>query len=342
MNAEEAADEIRMYAQTSPLSTLTGRDVTVRAELAGSDNLLWRLSASGNGAAGEPTDVVIKMYMDAGWVRGRREHEAQQLFAPLGLAPQPLWFDRDAESLPRQVVGYRWVEGDAANMRDAGVRRAVAEAIARVHATDTAALSRYSPNPMGIETYWTLLQESMVTVCADLEGEPELATALDGLMRAATALARDSVPLWANAAPTLVHGEFSPENTLVGPTGVTFVDWELSGLGDPALEVARFVQGHLVDAAQQEWLAEYRAGFDAPGLADQIDVYRRLLPVEWLCLLLDGMEEALNTYGPEIREDMLALVDAVFRAATGAFDGAARPGRDAIQRWLQTQLTGGK
>ncbi len=340
MNAEEVADEIRMYAQTSPVSTLAGRDVVVRGELQGSDNLLWRLSASGGNDA--PDEVVLKMYMDAGWVRGKREHEAQQLFAPLGLAPQPLWFDRDPELLPRQAVGYTWVEGAPVDMADRTIRRAMAEAIARVHATDPAAMPRFSPNPMGIETFWTLLRDNAGTVRSHLDDEPELAWPLNELLQAATAFVEQSLPLWHGAAPTPVHGELSPENTLVVPGGICFVDWELAGLGDPALEIARFIQGHLAgEEVQREWLADYLSYFDTPGMAERIAVYRRLLPIEWLCLLLDGLEEALRTYGTEIGDDMVRLVDAVFGTATDAFPGTTRPGRYAIQRRLRNIMAGG-
>ncbi len=342
MNAE-AADAIHTYALTSPLSTLTHGDVIVREEWQGSDNLLWRLGVAPNGASDPSPDVVIKMYMDAGWVRGRREHEAQQLFAPLGLAPQPLWFDRDAELLPRQVVGYSYVDGAAPDMADPAIRQAIAVAIARVHASDAAAMPRVSPNPMNFDTFWTLLQENVATVRADLDGNAAFIAALDALLRSAGNVAAAAAPLWANAVPTPIHGEFSPENTLIAPTGVIFVDWELSGLGDPALEVARFVQGHLVEpAARDAWLTAYLAACNAPGMAERIAIYRRLLPIEWLCLLLGGLEDAVTTFGAEIRADMVNLVTAVFAAAASAMEVAETPSRYAIERLLQSFEAGGK
>jgi hypothetical protein len=342
MNSE-AADAIRTYAVTSPLSTLAGRDVIVREEWQGSDNLLWRLGVASNGAQEPVADTVLKMYMEAGWVRGRREYEAQQLFSPLGLAPQPLWFDRDAELLPRQVVGYAYVDGSPPDMADPGVQAAVAQAIARVHATDAAELARVSPNPMGFKTFWTLLQENIATVSTDLAPFPDLVRGMTELQTAASALAAEAAPLWANATPTPIHGEFSPENTLITPRGVTFVDWELSGLGDPALEVARFAQGHLVETATREqWLATYLAAFNPPQMAERIALYRMLLPIEWLCLLLGGLEDALATFGPEIRNDMIKLVDAVFAAAGSAVDAPNQPSRSAIEHLLDSLAAGGK
>ena len=338
----EAADAIRTYALTSPLSTLAGSDLVVREEWQGSDNLLWRLSVASNGVAEPAADTVIKMYMDAGWVRGRREFEAQQLFAPLGLAPKPLWFDRDAELLPRQVVAYAYVAGSPPDMADAQVRRALALAIATVHASDAGAMPRVSPNPMGFDTFSTLLQENIATVRTDMAHNSAIAKALDALQAAAASLAVDAASLWANAAATPVHGEFSPENTLIVPGGVTLLDWELSGLGDPALEVARFVQGHLVDnAARAAWLETYLTAYSAPGLADRIAIYRRLLPTEWLCLLLGGLEDALHTFGADIRDDMIKLVDAVFAAAAEALDVPAKPERTSIEHMLDALIAGG-
>lgn len=43
----------------------------------------------------------------------------------------------------------------------------------------------------------------------------------------------------------LVHGDFSPKNILVGPSGVWVLDWEVAHVGDPAFDLA-FLTTHLL------------------------------------------------------------------------------------------------
>ena len=43
----------------------------------------------------------------------------------------------------------------------------------------------------------------------------------------------------------LVHGDFSPKNFLVGPDGLSVIDWEVAHYGDPAFDIA-FMINHLL------------------------------------------------------------------------------------------------
>ena len=67
--------------------------------------MLWRVESRGQ-------EAVLKLSLDAGQVRSRREFDGQTLLAPFGLAPPPLWLDRIPETLPRSVLVYRWVAGE--------------------------------------------------------------------------------------------------------------------------------------------------------------------------------------------------------------------------------------
>lgn len=44
---------------------------------------------------------------------------------------------------------------------------------------------------------------------------------------------------------SMVHGDFSPKNVLVVPSGVWVIDWEVAHVGDPAFDLA-FLLSHLV------------------------------------------------------------------------------------------------
>ena len=71
---------IHTYLTTAPASGFAGQDVRVVDAWRGEDNLLWRVTAGGQ-------EAVVKLYLDAGQARGRRQADGQRLFAPPGLAP---------------------------------------------------------------------------------------------------------------------------------------------------------------------------------------------------------------------------------------------------------------
>ena len=88
----------------------------------------------------------------------------------------------------------------------------------------------------------------------------------------ATARAQPSVaPILQNIAATtqatnltLVHGDFSPKNILVGPDGPVVLDSETANYGDPSFDLA-FCLNHLLLKCiwKPQWTAEYLACFDA-------------------------------------------------------------------------------
>ncbi len=96
---------VHTYLTTAPTSQFVGAEVEIRSHWQGADNLLWHVVAPRG-------EAVLKLFLDAGQARSRRQFDGQQLFGPLGLAPQPLWVDRYPEGLSRQVLVYRWVNGD--------------------------------------------------------------------------------------------------------------------------------------------------------------------------------------------------------------------------------------
>ncbi len=61
---------------------------------------------------------------------------------------------------------------------------------------------------------------------------------------------------------TLVHGDFSPKNILIGPGGPVIVDAECAWFGDPAFDLA-FVLNHLLLKAawQSQWRVQYLEAF---------------------------------------------------------------------------------
>ncbi len=326
------------YLSSAPGSLFAGQTVTLVDHWQGSENLLWRVhTESAPEDGGVAVEAVAKLYLDAGWVRGRRAHDAQAAFAPMGLAPRPLWFDREPEGLSRQIALYAWVEGDAPAADDPGALDAVAEAAAAVHRGDGATLPRIAPHPMALATFGEILEGSVRAVRTWLNDAEAAAVraSFERLGDAARSRIAASLPLWQGAPATPVHGDLSLENTLLHRGRALLLDWEMAGMGDPALEVARFLTN--TPFAQPDdadaWLARYLAQAATPLLAERIAAYRDLLPFEWLCRLLLGAQEHAAVLDAGDRADLRLLIDALFHAAGRTLDCPVHdvgPGLEAL------------
>jgi aminoglycoside phosphotransferase (APT) family kinase protein len=215
------------------------------------------------------------------------------MFAPYGLAPEPLWLDRIPETLPRSVLVYRWVDGEPFDPADGGQWRDLARALVQVHTAPTDEMQRFSPHPVNLAYFWSVLGPSLPPLQNWLAARrlPHLAD-LTGRLRAAGQQVVDAaLPLWVQG-PVPVHGDLHPDNFLHSYGAPVLLDWEMFGLGDPALEVARFlheqrtsVSADLLDL----WLDAYLEDLSDPTAPDRIEVFRRyLLPLQDAAYLLSG------------------------------------------------------
>ncbi len=288
----DLTNAIHTYLTTAPTSHFMNRDVQIAAHWAGHDNLLWRVLCGGQ-------EVVLKLYLDAGQARSRRQYDGQQIFAPLGLAPRPIWVDRYPEGLSRQVLIYAWLPGAALDPLHAGQMAELARSVGRVHGSDPSDVRRFSPNPINLDYLWHILRGSVAPIQQWLldKQASALATIFASLTANVTGFIEAVLPLWANILPTPIHGDLKLENGIDSFGAVILLDWEMFGLGDPALEVATFLQMSQPDlsaGAQAEWLDNYLSIFDQPGLAQRIDSYQRILPFQAACFLLDGLRQHLD------------------------------------------------
>ncbi len=328
---------IHTYLTTASASGFAGRVVTMRAQWRGEDNLLWRVDAGGDAA-------VIKLFLDAGQARGRRQFDGQQRFAPLGIAPAPLWFDRYPEGLARQVLIYRWAEGravDASNMDDL---TALAMSVATVHNHDATAVRRISPRAVSLDYFWRVLAGGLTPTVRWLEaaGCPRLAELLRALERGAAAVVADALSLWQGAPPTPVHGDLRLEHALIQDSRALLFDWEMFGLGDPALDAATLLfheASALGEAGRAHWLESYCIHADTPAIAARIDVYSRLLPLQRFTDLLAGLRQLSpsDRRDPDFRNNTAFLrqtLAAAGEAATANLLGAVAIPLDEIDHLL--------
>jgi len=308
-------DSIHTYLTTAPASGFAGRAVTMRVHWRGENSLLWRVEADG-------AEAVVKLFLDAGQARGRRQFDGQQMFAPQGVAPEPLWFDRYPEGLARQVLVYRWVEGrnvDVGNLDDLA---ALAASVAAVHNGEASAVRRISPRAVNLDYFWRVLAGGLAPTTSWLEavGCLHLAELVHALTTRAAAIVAEARLLWQSATPTPVHGDLRLEHALMQGRRAVLLDWEMFGLGDPALDVATFLRqdaGTMDDASRAHWLACYCDAVRSPELSARIDVYARLLPLQQFAFLLGGLRQLTpsDRHDPDLRNNMAFLRQTL--AATG-------------------------
>jgi thiamine kinase-like enzyme len=312
--------QIYQYLTTAPGSPFAQQEVEMLAHLEGDANLLWRVQAGSQASAPQ---AVVKLFLDAGQARSRRQFDGQQIFAPLGLAPQPIWADRYPYGLSRQLIVYRWSDGEAIAPDDPSALWAWAEAIGSLHATPTEDVRRFSPHPLNLDFYWRIEQGSIAQIHQWLAPSGlALAARFQRMVNAAETLVQNNLPLWAAAPPTPIHGDLTRQHTLVERGQVILLDWEMFGLGDPALDVARLLQREaqtLTTGQIESWLERYLQVIDQPAMDQRIDLFRRLLEIHNVFYLFVGLQQnTRNGMDSDLRDALPFLQDAL----SAAFDRA--------------------
>lgn len=318
---DDWTEAVHAYLTTAASSQFLHRSVEILEQWQGRDNLLWRVRASGSD--GSDTDAVLKLFTDAGQARSRRQFSGQQQFAAAGLAPQPLWYDRYPPGLPRQVLIYRWAEGDPLTLADPFHRDGLAEAVAQIHRADAGDVQRFSPHPFNLLTFWQVWQPSQEQLRQWLR--PHSVPLLDGLLAdvwsAVQTALDDALPAFGETPPTPVHGELAPENGLFQRGRVLLLDWEFFGLGDPAQEIARFLfysqEAWPGPADPAEWLDAYSQRAPQPGLQERVQLYQRLLTFQAATFLLEGIRQSRGSAGAN-RADPAAVRGFLQEALTAA------------------------
>jgi len=291
MNVQPATSNLAVldYLTKAPTSEFVEQPVELLDAWEGSDNLLWKVESRG-------VEAVLKLYLDAGQARSRRQFDGQQMFAPLGIAPRPRWYDRYPLGLARQVLIYEWIPGDPLNATDQTVLNSLAHTLAQIHGADVAEVHRFSPNALNLDYYWRMERGGFAAIDAWLRERKAdtFFSIFTRLTEQSTTLVEAALSLWAETPPTAVHGDLKLENCVSSFGQPILLDWELFGLGDPALEVATFLfisQTELEGDVQESWLDTYLASADQSGLAQRIGVYRKLLPLRSVTYLLHGLRQ---------------------------------------------------
>jgi aminoglycoside phosphotransferase (APT) family kinase protein len=235
--------------------------------------------------------------------------------AGLRLAPEPVAYLPDGP-LPQPVVVYRWAEG--APLRSQILRaRDLADlisALSAIHRSpplpdapplgafhqppeNAAYLAEIRENVDRVQTWARQRREGaggLPDWAADL---PQLAPAIGETAHLAEERVRRSGISGAYPQPALIRVDGNLDNILCDENRqLTFVDWEYSGAGDPAYDLAelRWHPGasHLPAAWWDEALDSYAPPIKDVEFSKRLALYNQLLPIWWVgrsaLFLLEG------------------------------------------------------
>jgi aminoglycoside phosphotransferase (APT) family kinase protein len=229
------------------------------------------------------------------------------------IAPDPIAIDTSKTILPYPMVIYRWAEGAPlqAPIGTAQLREFL-DSYHQLHSVKPASHPTFQLTAwfhwFDFKAYLDEIQE-----LADLytpwlaKQKPDgnaLADRLRGCIAAcASLLAKTDISPKQEQIPLrLMRVDPNSANAILAPDGhIRWVDWEYSGWGDPALDLAE-LRWHaalqpLGNAALQWLRANYRLSFEDPGFYDRLHIWDHILATRWPLLILRALWSSHN--GPD-------------------------------------------
>jgi hypothetical protein len=223
-----------------------------------------------------------------------REHRSLQLLQPLDIAPLPFFYD----AAVGPVVLYEFMEGRMWGRYQPRPDEliALAAAMAQVNSLPTEGLWPARGSGWTVERRMAWFHQLLDNYAAWAEAAYPPGQQVVALC---TPLVKASVVkferlLEETPAPVFCRSDPRFANVIVRPDGrLGFVDWEDSGLRDPALEIADLMvhseQEDLVTYTEwQPFLMSYcqAMGFDAESFALRVNDYALVLPLLYLVILM--------------------------------------------------------
>jgi aminoglycoside phosphotransferase (APT) family kinase protein len=291
---------------------------------------------------------AVKLCVDDERRRAQREYGALRLLEGTGVevSPQPLGLDESTTVVPYPAVVYRWLPGQplsqpAPTQERPGDRAlsqaqaaALLESLQRLHGLpyrEQSGLSEAWFHWFELKPYLAELEGFLAQyrpwLCEDPDTGKLICARLERIVGACTQVVTRSPAAIdrANLPLRLCHVDPNPANAIWGEDGrVRWVDWEYSGWGDPALELAEF-RWHpelaCLSASQTAWMRkQYQPPPGDGGFEERLGLWDALLVARWPFLLLRWLWSVHN--GPdrvrlsvqevraaELRRRLMALIE---------------------------------
>lgn len=258
--------------------------------------------------------------------RADREYASMSALDRFGVdvVPKALYLAPEPEGLPGAVVVSEWLEGRALEAypapEDHATWEAVLESLAQVHSlTPQESKIGLLDAALSIREPGDLLREIHVQLGRLPEGKIGALDRrqLEHLLQIAEG--RTPRPRWERPAPIgLIHCDPNARNLLECDGVIRLVDWENSGWGDPAFDIADLcanpMYGMAIPPDHQAWMRDTHSRLlDDPGLPERAELYARLLHVWWVMRNGRYLVEANNRFkGIELAPPEVALAQQAF------------------------------
>lgn len=281
----------------------------VRRITGGNNNALYRVDVDGE-------SLACKLCVDDGRRRAEREYGSMRLLwqAGLDVAPEPLALDTSCVLLPFPVVVYRWLDGQP-------IRPPVTAPQLAALLSSFQHMHDLTPSvaPQGCVSdahfHWFAYAPYLADLnqfldrygpwLASLGGEEQVF--LDRMRRLVDGCAKmfaqtDIDPGRECVALGLCRVDANLANTVWGQDGtVRWVDWEFSGWGDLAFDLAD-LRWHAawegVSEAEHAWFREhYRRPAGDPAFGARLALWDRFISTRWPLLVLRVLWSEFN--GPD-------------------------------------------
>ena len=242
----------------------------------GMNNRLFRATDTSN-------DIVVKFTIQD--ERNRAEREYHSLLAlqkaNLNIAPKPLLLDTTAYHLP--VVVQTWIEGTCLNHppKTDEEWQALLQYYQTVHAIKLNPKASTPPKAYGAVT----LTETRNLITQQLDRIPhsEQPTTLQNLIQK---LDQTEFPHWTYAPITLCRIDPNVSNFIRTKNKLFSVDWEYSGWGDPAFDMADLMthpQYTEIPTSQWTWVIQQYCNLAKDStMIMRIHAYYKMLLVWWV------------------------------------------------------------
>ena len=246
------------------------------------------------------TPYAIKVRKRDGRNRAQREFSALQLLNQLGksIAPKPISLHIGENDISGDIVVTDWIEGitlDEQAVQLASTWDGLLETFALLHTVKPSQTSEIIDAVMSVRSTDDLITEIMRRHRQLPDGQLGDMTKSEMGNFITNRVAK--VPTFAcpNDQISLITCDSGPLNVIDSDGQMIIIDWEYTGWGDPAMDIADFiVRPECKDIpleVKQNAIEAYAEKMQLPAIADRIRAYEYLMLVFWLVITSRGFAQ---------------------------------------------------
>ncbi len=283
--------------QSNGINFGEGGNFKIQHVFGGSNNALFRIET-------ESEVFACKLCVEDGRRRAAREYGALKTIysARIDIAPEPLFLDESKSMVPYPVVFYRWTEGKP--LQSPTTQRQLNNFLNSYHQLHSIQPFNNSPFQFDAWFHWFDFEQYLqeITELFDLytpwlknhfrSGANLRDRLKDICKQCSKVISKANVdPGKINIPLRLVRVDPNSANAITDSKDkIRWVDWEYSGWGDPALDLAELRWHAALQPLGEEtlkWLrTNYKPSFVDPDFSERLRIWDHILATRWPLLIL--------------------------------------------------------